>query len=117
MCSISKGNRAIAETSGLKWAKDPSPAPDITKPANFKVIITDQVGVVKMSVDTVKGGLAYMHQYTTDATLTNWNTHTCTKKQCTIAGLTPGVEYFWRVGVVGSKDQVMFSDVISRRAS
>lgn len=113
----SKGNRAIAETSGLKFAKESAPTPDITKPTNLKVIITNQVGVVKMSVDTVKGGVAYMHQYTTDATLKTWNTHTCTKKQCTIEGLTPGVEYFWRVGVVGTKDQVMYSDVISRIAS
>lgn len=113
----SQGNRAIAETSGLKFAKDPAPAADLTKPTNLKVVNSNQSGAMHVSIDAVKGGQAYMHQYTDDATLTNWNTHTCTKRKCTIEGLTPGKLYYWRVGVVGPKDQVLYSDVISRVAS
>lgn len=112
-----QGNRTIAETSGLKFAKNPSPAPEITKPTNLKVVVSDQIGAMDMSSDAVKGSVAYMHQYTDDATLKNWTTITCTKRKCTVTGLTPGVTYYWRMGVVGTKDQVLYSDVVSRVAS
>ena len=113
----SQGNRAIAETSGLKFAKDPAPAPELTKPTNLKVVNSNQSGAMHVSTDAVKRSQAYMHQYTDDATLQNWSTHTCTKRKCTIEGLVPGRLYFWRVGVVGPKDQVLYSDVVNRVAS
>ena len=114
----SKNVRTVAESSGFKFSSsNVLPAPGILAPQNLVVMNTNQSGVVKVSVNAVKGAKAYMHQYTTDPTKEDsWVSMTCTQSKCTISGLTPGVVYYWRVAAIGSKDQIMYSDVISRMA-
>ena len=113
----SKGNRTIAESSGFKFAKDPSPQGDIDKPTDLQVINSNQTGAMHLSIKKVKRARVYVYQYTTDPELKTWTTVNSTQRKCTIAGLTPGTLYYWRVGAIGAKGQTMYSDVMSRMAA
>jgi hypothetical protein len=63
--------------------------------------------------------MAYMHQYSTDPLLKDesWMSMTCTATKCKLEGLTPGTTYFLRVAAIGAKDQVLYSDVMSKKAA
>jgi len=109
------GDKLIAEESGFTLAKE-STNVTIYKPTDLKLEYTSQIGEVQTSVKPVKGAAAYLHQYTSDPTLKeeSWVTMNCTSARCKITGLTPGTMYYFRVGVVGSKEQVLYSDVQSK---
>jgi hypothetical protein len=115
---VANGNRQVAVESGFTLAKEPTPAL-ITKPVDLKVEHGDQPGELLVSVRKVKGAAAYLHQYTTDPQLpeTAWKGMNCTTSKCKIAGLTPGTTYFLRVAAIGTKDQVLYSDVASKMAA
>jgi len=115
---VSKGNRAVVARSGFSMAKDRTPS-EISKPSDVKVMNTDQSGELLVSVKREKGAAAYMVQYTTDATLKeeSWQTIPCTSSKCKLSGLKPGTTYYVRIAVVGRKDQVLYSDVLSRIAA
>lgn len=112
----SNGSLEVARTSGLRLAKTPQPAPPIEAPQNLQAQNTSQSGTVLSSVDAVPGAVSYMHQYTTDPAQKeeSWQTVTCSQRKCTITGLTPTKVYYFRVAAVGRKEQVMYSDVLSR---
>ena len=114
----SRGNRAVAESSGFSFAKNPAPAPAILKPQNLQVINSNQSSQMDVSIDTVTGAVAYVYQCIADAALAsgNWISTTCSQSKCTITGLTPGTLYHWRVAAVGTKGQILYSDTISRIA-
>ncbi|HUC82394.1 MAG TPA: fibronectin type III domain-containing protein, partial [Flavisolibacter sp.] len=113
-----QGNRLIALKSGFRLAKDPTPVV-ITKPTGLKVENGDQDGVLQVSIKTVPGAVAYMHQYSTDPALKedSWMSVTCSTAKCHLAGLQPGTKYFIRVGAIGTKEQVLFSDTVSKIAA
>lgn len=115
---VAKGNRVKAELSGMKLAKPPAPAPPIEKPENIMVVNTNQTGVMEISVNAVKGARAYVHQYTTDPTLKedSWISVNSTSRKCRLEGMPPGTVFYFRVAAIGTRDQVMYSDVVSRMA-
>ena len=79
----------------------------------------EQPGELLVSVRTVKGAAAYLHQYSTDPLLaeTSWKGMNSTASKCKLAGLTPGTTYYLRVAAIGAKDQVLYSDVASKMAA
>ena len=112
------GDRQIALQSGIPLAKEPTPIV-ITKPSGLHVLNSNQEGELLVSVKKVKGAKAYMHQYSTDPLLKeeSWMSMTCTATKCKLEGLTPGTTYFLRVAAIGAKDQILFSDVVSKKAA
>jgi hypothetical protein len=112
------GDRQIALQSGIPLAKEPAPIV-ITKPAGLKVNYGNQPGILLVSVKNVKGARAYLHQYSTDPLHKDesWTSMNCTTARCKIDGLTSGTKYFLRVGAIGARDQVLFSDVLSKMAA
>lgn len=114
-----QGDRTIAASSGFKLAKEPSPQPPIGKPLNLQVLNTTQSGELESSVTKVKGAVSYLHQFTTDPLLKEdgWMSMACTSRKCLLQGLKPGATYFVRIGAIGTKDQIMYSDVVSRIAA
>jgi hypothetical protein len=114
----SAGNRTKAQSSNFTLAKEPTPSV-ITKPVDLKVNNSNQTGQLEVSIKKVHGAVAYLHQYSTDPLLKeeSWMSMTCSATKCTIDGLTPGAKYFLRVGAIGTKDQVMYSDVVSKIAA
>ena len=114
----SRGNAQIVLASGYELAKDASTSV-LLKPAMPKVENTDQDGQLLVRVKKVKGAIAYIHQYTTDPELKkeSWTSVTTSAVKCKLTGLQPGSKYYIKVGAIGTRQQVMYSDVVSRIAA
>jgi hypothetical protein len=111
------GDRQIAMQGGFPFAKEPE-SQTIVVPTDLLVTPGIQSGEMLMSVKRVAGAAAYLHQYSTDPLHdeANWMSMNCTSRKCKITGLIPGTVYYFRVGVIGSKDQVLYSAVTSKMA-
>jgi hypothetical protein len=111
------GNRAMLLSSGFSISKDREPI-IIAKPENLKIENGLSSGELLLSVTAVKGASAYLHEYTTDATLApqSWVSTTTTVSKAVIDNLQPGTLYYCRVGAVGSNGQLLYSDAASRMA-
>jgi hypothetical protein len=88
----------------------------ITKPDNFSILNGSNPGTLIGKVKREKGVVTYLFQYATDAMLAqeNWQSVPCSKSTCIIADLQPGVKYNCRVAAIGRREQLMYSDVVSR---
>ena len=73
-------------------------------------------GELISKVPRVDGSGSYSHEYSVDPALADasWKPHSSTRSKFIFKRLQPGKQYFVRVGAVGSKDQKVYSDVISR---
>jgi hypothetical protein len=111
------GDRAMLLSSGFNISKDREPIV-ITKPENLKIETGLSSGELLLSVNAVKGASAYLHEYSTDATLApqSWVSTTTTASKALLDNLQPGVTYYCRVGVVGPNGQLLYSDAASRMA-
>jgi hypothetical protein len=115
----SAGSKVDAISSGFKVSKSPSPLPPIVKPEDFRINYGSNPGELILRVKRQRGVVTYLFQYATDEemALGMWKGIPCSKSTCTITGLTASVKYNLRVAAVGSKEQLMYSDIISRIAS
>jgi hypothetical protein len=113
-----KENRVIAQSSTFNIRKHPEPASPLTKPENLRVKSGINPGELQMKVTHMKGAISYLHQVTTDATLAeaSWKTIVASTSQALIVNLQPGTKYYCRVGIIGCKKQLVYSDVITRIA-
>jgi len=115
---IAAGDPEVAAKAGFPFTKQPEPTV-MNVPTNLTVNAGKQTGEIEISVAKVQHAASYLHQYSTDPLLqeANWMTMSCTQCKCTITDLEPGVKYFFRVGAVGAKEQVLYSIVVSRVAA
>jgi hypothetical protein len=113
-----QGNRSIVLQSGFKLAKEPVPIV-MAPPTGGKLENGNQPGTLISSVKRVRGARSYNHQYTTDPLLAegSWITIGCTVPKCHLTGLVPGTKYYVRVGAIGPREQVLYSDVMSKIVS
>jgi cell division protein FtsL len=114
-----KENKVIVVSSGFAVRKQAEPTPPLTKPENLQVMPGINIGEFQMKVANVKGAICYLHQVSSDATLAeeSWRTVSSTTSQALIVNLQPGIKYYCRVGAIGSKKQLVYSDVVSRVAA
>ncbi|RYZ57142.1 MAG: fibronectin type III domain-containing protein [Chitinophagaceae bacterium] len=114
---IAQGDRQIAMQSGFTLAKEPTRRV-FAAPANLQLTYTSQIGEMLVRVKAVRGSGSYIYRYTADATqkVESWQNTSCTSAKCKITGLTPGTLYYFCVGLVGSNDQVLYSNVRSKMA-
>ncbi len=112
---IANGDRAILLTSGFDITSEGGVSA-ITKPENLQVVNGDNPGELIVSVDSVPAAKAYMFEYSTDSTLaeTSWQKMPFTQSSFTFTGLDSGKKYFCRVAAVGTRGQMVYSDIISR---
>jgi len=112
----SNGDRLKALSSQFTIAREPEPAPPITKPELFNVIEGMNPGELNVKFKRVKGARSYLVQYAqepvTDAT--NWLQHVCTVSKCTLMQLASGKQYRLRVVAVGINSQMAYSDPVSK---
>ena len=110
---------AIAMSSGFNIAKTPSPAPPITKPVAPVLESGINPGDLVSKGKPERGALVYLHQYATEAEmqLDQWKSQPSSKSTTVLKNLVPGTKYYCRIAVVGRKDQLVFSDVVSRIAA
>ncbi|HCN82976.1 MAG TPA: hypothetical protein DIT07_05050 [Sphingobacteriaceae bacterium] len=114
--SRSNGDKAKLLSSGFDLASDGESTPALEAPANFKVSEGPNSGQV---ISVVKGGwknVAYSHEYTLSPPDVNtiWLAKTSTTAEYTFSGLPSGIKAYFRVAVIGSKDQVHYTEVHSR---
>lgn len=110
------GNRALAVSSGFTFAKEPQPAPAVTKPENLQLENGLNAGELKLSFDKVPGARSYMYQFTPDplGSSNTWSSETGTVRKAALTGLQSGARYWCRVAALGIDGQAVYSDPVSR---
>ena len=111
------GDRPMLLSSGFDVTKERETVV-ISKPENLKIENGISTGELFVSVNAVKGAYAYLHEYTTDATMApgKWVSNPATTSKGIFSNLEPGVKYYCRVGAVGTNGQLLYSDAIARIA-
>ncbi len=114
-----KNDAAIAMTSGFQIAKIPSPAPLIPKPLAPVLEAGINTGTMLSKGKRDAQALTYLHQYATQAemSLFHWQSQPCSKSTCLLENLIPGTLYYFRMVIIGRKDQIVYSDIVSRVAA
>jgi hypothetical protein len=108
------GDRTIAVSSGFSIAKQPEPMPLLTKPENLQVSEGTNSGELNIKFKRVLGARSYMILYaeeTTTGTIV-WQSQTCTTSKFTLKQLQSGKKYQVRVAVVGTNQQLLYSDPV-----
>lgn len=115
---VSGDDATIAMTSGFQVAKIPSPAPPLLKPAAPVLESGINTGELLSKNKAVAGAVSYLHQYGIESEMTQqlWKSVPSSKSNCLITDLVPGTKYYCRLAVVGRKDQLVYSDIVSRIA-
>ncbi len=115
----SNNDIAIAMSSGFRVAKAPSPAPPVSKPLAPVLKAGNNSGSLISKGKREAQALVYLHQYATEAEMMqdHWQSRPCSKSTCILKNLTPGVKYYCRIVVVARKEQIVYSDVVSRIAA
>lgn len=115
----SNGNQAKAATSGFDIAPARSPRPPLAKPKALVVSNGINTGELACKGKRVAGAVSYLFEYATleEMTANSWNRLTSSKAQLVIPSLNRGTLYYLRIGAVGSRGQLVYSDVTSRTAA
>lgn len=110
------GNRLKAQSSGFPIAKEPTTAPPLSRPENLQLSGGENSGELKISFGKVVGARSYLYQYTPDPMTESsvWENSVGTKRQAMFSGLVPGQRYWCRVVAVGTGQQAITSDAVSR---
>jgi hypothetical protein len=110
------GDRTVALSSGFNIAKEPTPKPPITKPENLQVTEGPNAGELNIKFNRVIAARMYMIQYAeeTGSTPLNWQSQSCTKSKFTLRQLQSGKKYLIRIVALGTDEQVMYSDPVSK---
>ncbi len=111
--SVANGDEAILVLSGFDLVKPASPQPPIGIPENFSVSRGINEGEIVSSVDRVAGARTYIHEYTADplTPASEWAQQFTTVRKCTIADLVPGQKYWFRVAAIGTRNQMVYTNV------
>jgi hypothetical protein len=108
------GDRTKAISSGFRIAKEPSPMPPITKPENLQVAEGINAGELNIKFKRVIGARSYMIQFAEETTsgAPVWQSQTCTTSKFTLKQLQSGKKYQVRIAVVGTNEQLLYSDPV-----
>jgi hypothetical protein len=88
-------------------------------PEDFKIMPGPKPGEIIMKVNRVKGARSYLYQWT-PAPLTNesvWESIADTRCKKVISKLPLGVNYFFRMAAIGSRNQIIYTKPLSRYVS
>jgi hypothetical protein len=108
------GNSAMIVSTAFDTRKIPQPV-IVTKPTAVVDLGTNS-GELINSADSAKRNRGFVHQYTPDPLTENsvWENFPATAKKYTFSGLEKTKIYWCRVGVIGAKGQLVFSDPVSK---
>ena len=115
-CSYTaKGDRAILASSGFRLNVESSSTKLLAAPANFTVQPGSNSGDMYLYVNSVANARAYLFFYGPSSIVNDaWFHAVNSQLYFTITGLTPATTYSFKIGVVGSKGQVVYTDVVSK---
>lgn len=107
---VANGNEASLVSSGYSLVKKPEPR-YITNPGNVNLSRGLSSGEMLSMVAAVLGAKSYVHQIATEypTEQTVWASNTSSTSKFMFTNLIPGKQYWVRVAVVGSRNQVVYS--------
>jgi hypothetical protein len=107
-----KGDHADLVSSGFTLAKDRETR-YITNPGNVTLSQGISTGMLVSSVKPVTGAKSYVHQIATELPTDDsmWTSITSSSSKYVFEKLTPGKQYWVRVAVIGSRNQIAYSNV------
>jgi hypothetical protein len=110
------GDRTKAVSSGFSIAKEKTPLPPISKPENLQVTEGPNTGELNVKFNRVVGARVYMIQYAeeTASTPLNWQNQSSTKSKFILKPLQSGKKYQVRIAALGTNEQVMYSDPVTK---
>lgn len=113
--ATANGDKAMLVSTGFDQAKD-GESIILPKPENIQVTDGVNAGELQVSVTNVKGAKSYVHQYTADPVTadSDWEQINSTTSKYTFKNLDSAKRYWCRVAAIGSYDQVVISDAMSR---
>jgi len=114
----SKGADVALLSSGFNLYK-PVDEVVIKAPANFKIKPGPNPGEIIMQVSRVKGARSYLYQWTPNPVTSDsvWQSIPDTRCKKTITRLPLGVDYAFRMAAVGSRNQLLYTNILSRYIS
>jgi predicted phage tail protein len=115
--NVALDNAAMLTSSGFTLYKPAEPV-YIDNPGNVTISNGITSGELVVSVDTVKGAKSYLHQIATELPngTTNWTSASTSRSKFTYSNLQPGRQYWVRVAVIGSRQQIAYSPVATQFA-
>lgn len=89
---------------------------NLVPPTVFRVYPGEASGEIILQINRVIGAKSYIYQYTPFPLTPQsvWETVHGTRCKVVLTGLTPGVQYCFRMGAIGARKQVVYSQVIIR---
>lgn len=112
------GDEVVATSSGYNISKQPTPQPPITSPDGVALANGINRGELELSCKKVAGARSYVHELTPWPVTADsqWQSVPSTSIKNLFTGLDSGKEYAGRVTAIGVKQQVVYSDVVSKIA-
>ena len=113
---LALGNQAKLVSTGFDLASSGDSVPAIGAPTNFRLSDGLNSGELRTLVKGVDRAMMYSHEYslTPPDADTAWITWVCSSVGNTFSDLPSGTRVYARVGAIGRKDQLVYSDVLSR---
>lgn len=113
---LAQGSTAKLASTGFDIAANGDSVPAMGAPTNFKVTDGLNAGEIKTSVRGVAQAMMYSHEYalTQPDADTSWTTWVSSSVSCVFTDLPSGTRVYARVGAIGRKEQLVYSDVLSR---
>lgn len=113
--NVSNGSLTMLTSSGFSLTKDPEPR-YIDNPGNVTLSNGISSGTMVAQVKSVKGGTGYLHEITAElpTETTVWTSSHSTTSKFTFTNLQAGKQYWVRVAVTGSRQQIAYSPVASQ---
>ena len=107
---VANGDEPSLVSSGFTLNKKPEPR-YISNPGNVTLSQGLSSGEMLSTVSAVWGANSYVHQIATEfpTEKTVWASNTSSASKFLFTNLTPGKQYWVRVAVVGSRNQVAYS--------
>jgi len=114
----SKGAEIPLLSSGFDLYK-PGDEIVIKAPANFKIKPGPNPGEIIMQISRVKGARSYLYQWTPNPVTAEsiWQSVPDTRCKKTIKKLPLGINYAFRMAAVGSRNQLLYTNILSRYIS
>ena len=112
------GDQVVATSSGFSISKIPAPSPELTEPQAFVLTSGANRGEIKLRFRKVPAARSYIYEMTQAPVTANseWQSFMGTVCKKLFSGLESGKEYAFRVAAVGIKEQLVYSQVVSRVA-
>lgn len=113
---LSLGNQAKLASTGFDLAATGDNVPAMAAPTGFKLSDGLNPGELKTMIKGVDQAVMYSHEYALALPdeNTSWTTWVSTSVATIFTGLPSGARIYARVAAIGRKEQLAYSDVLSR---